>query len=198
MTATILLVRHAAHVQLGRVLSGRTGEVPLSAAGRAQAERLGQRLSSEGLDAVHTSPVRRAQETARALASIVNLTEHVEQPLDEIDFGGWSGRAFAELDKDPQWHEWNRRRSAAVPPGGEPMIAVQRRVLAHLRAVAQQASGAIVAMVSHADVIRAAVAGILGLSLDRILSFDIDPASVTRVAAGAWGERLLSVNERCA
>jgi probable phosphoglycerate mutase len=78
------------------------------------------------------------------------------------------------------------------------MVAVQHRVLAHLREAARQAAYRVVAMVSHADVIRAAVAGILGLSLDRVLGFDIDPASVTRIAAGPWGERVMSLNERCA
>lgn len=198
MTATILLVRHAAHTQLGRVLSGRAGDVPLSAAGRAQAERLAQRLAAEGIEAVQTSPVRRARETAQALAGAARLNEVAADPLDEIDFGAWSGQEFTALNQDPAWHEWNSRRGAAVPPGGEPMLAVQARVLGHLRRVAERASGAVIAMVSHADVIRAAVAGILGLSLDRILSFDIDPASVTRVVAGSWGERVVSLNERCA
>jgi broad specificity phosphatase PhoE len=62
--------------------------------------------------------------------------------------------------------------------------------------VADRASGLVVAMVSHADVIRAAVAGVIGLSLDRLLAFDIDPASVTRIEAGPWGERLVTLNER--
>lgn len=198
MTATILLIRHAAHAQLGNVLSGRTGDVPLSAAGCAQAERLARRLGNEGLDAVQTSPVRRARDTAQVLAAAANLSEDLAEPLNEIDFGAWSGRTFDALEADQDWQAWNTRRGEAVPPGGEPMRAVQQRVLAHLRAAARHASGAVIAMVSHADVIRAAVAGILGLSLDRILSFDIDPASVTRVVAGDWGERLVSLNERYA
>ena len=196
MTATILLVRHAAHVHLGKVLSGRGGDVPLSAAGREQAQRLAQQLGSERLDAVHTSPVRRARDTAQAIAAVANVPEDVAAPLDEVDFGAWSGMAFADLESDPLWHVWNTRRSEAVPPGGEAMRAVQQRVLGYLRDVARQASGRVVAMVSHADVIRVGVAGILGLSLDRILSFDVDPASVTRIVAGRWGERVVSLNER--
>lgn len=198
MTATILLVRHAAHTQLGRVLSGRTGDVPLSAAGRAQADRLAQRLGSERIDAVQASPVRRARETAQAIAVVARVSAEPAEPLNEIDFGAWSGRDFAALEEDSAWHDWNSRRGAAMPPGGEPMLAVQQRVLAHLRSVAERASDAVVAMVSHADVIRAAVAGILGLPLDRILGFDIDPASVTRIVAGNWGERVVSLNERYA
>ncbi|WP_349514603.1 histidine phosphatase family protein [Erythrobacter sp. NFXS35] len=196
MTATILLVRHAAHSDLGRVLSGRVGEVPLSAAGTAQVNRLTARLDGEALHAVHTSPVRRAQETALAVARRRGIAVEVAEPLNEIDFGEWSGKGFAELEQDLRWREWNARRGDAATPSGETMLAVQQRVLDHLRRVASTATGLIVAMVTHADVIRAAVAGILGLSLNRILSFDIDAASVTRIAAGPWGERLISLNER--
>ncbi|ASJ90462.1 histidine phosphatase family protein [Porphyrobacter sp. CACIAM 03H1] len=198
MTATIILVRHAAHSQLEHVLCGRAGDVPLSEAGSAQALRLARRLGGEGVDEVQTSPVRRARETAQALTMVRRAPVTVAEALDEVDFGEWTGREFAALEGDPRWREWNARRGAARAPGGEAMVAVQERVLAHLRAVARRAEGLVVAMVSHADVIRAAVAGVLGLSLDRILAFDIDPASVTRIAAGPWGERVLSLNERTA
>lgn len=197
MIATILLVRHAAHGHLGRVLSGRAGDVPLSQAGLSQARALAGGLKGERIDAVHASPLRRARETAQALSKARSIGTEVSEALNEIDFGEWTGRPFVELSGDPHWHRWNTQRASAVPPGGEPMAAVQARVLAYLRKVARRASDRVIAMVSHADVIRAAVAGILGLSLDRVLSFDIDPASVTRIDAGDWGERVVSLNERC-
>lgn len=196
MTATILLVRHAAHMQLDRVLSGRVGDVPLSPAGQGQARGLARRLVGERLDAVHTSPVRRARATAQVIGAAHGLTAQVTPALDEIDFGEWSGLSFADLAADPRWTRWNTHRAEAIPPGGEAMAAVQARVMAHLRSVARHAAGLVVAMVSHADVIRAAVAGILGLSLGRILCFDIAPASVTRIEAGDWGERLVTLNAR--
>lgn len=196
MSVTILLVRHAAHAELGQVLSGRTGDSPLSEAGSEQAQALARWLAAGRIDAVQTSPVRRARETALAIAASAGLVAEVAPPLDEIDFGEWSGRRFAELEADPRWAEWNQRRGKAAAPGGEPMLAVQHRVLAHLRRVARDAAGRVVAMVTHADVIRAAVAGVLGLALDHILAFDIDPASITRIGAGQWGERLLTLNER--
>lgn len=197
MTATILLIRHAAHAELGRVLSGR-GDVPLSAAGRDQASRLARKLGQAPLDEVHTSPVRRAHETATTITNAAGLTAEVVPSLTEIDFGQWTGSSFAELAADPRWDEWNTQRAQGAVPGGETMQGVQQRVLSHLRSVAREAAGKVVAMVSHADVIRAGVAGVLGLPLGRMLGFDIDPASVTRIVAGSWGERLVTLNERCA
>lgn len=170
--------------------------MPLSEAGREEVRELAGRLARGRLDAIHTSPVRRARETAVALATAQGLVPDLAPSLDEVDFGAWEGRPFAELENDPLWHRWNSARDVTCPPGGEPMAAVQARVLAHLRRVAREAAGRVVAMVSHADVIRAGVAGILGLSLARILAFDIDPASVTRIEAGGWGERIVTLNAR--
>ncbi|MBI1403342.1 MAG: histidine phosphatase family protein [Porphyrobacter sp.] len=195
MTATILFVRHAVHADLGRVLSGRSGDVPLSAEGNEGARRLAARLGAERIDRIDTSPVRRARETAEAIGAARGMSPETAAPLDEIDFGEWSGKAFTDLEPDPRWREWNAHRGSAATPGGETMAAVQERVLAHLREAARTMSGKVVAMVSHADVIRAAVAGVIGLPLDRILSFAVEPASVTRIAAGEWGERLLTLNE---
>ena len=50
-------------------------------------------------------------------------------------------------------------------------------------------------MVSHCDVIRAVIARVLGLSLDCLLQFDLDPASISRLALGDWGGRVISVND---
>ena len=196
MTATVLLIRHAAHGHLGHTLSGRTPGVPLSAEGRAQAAALARRLSDTPLAAVLTSPVARARETAAALVAPHGLTPEIAAELDEVDFGAWTGRRLAALAGDPAWNAWNAERSTARPPGGEPMAAAQARALACVEAAAARLPDATVALVSHADVIKAAVAHVLGLSLDRLLTFDVDPASVTRLVVGAWGARVVSLNER--
>ena len=117
------------------------------------------------------------------------------EALNEIDFGEWTGRSFSELDGDVVWGHWNACRAEAIPPGGESMVAAQQRAVKHLHETVSRYSGGTVAMVTHCDIIRAIVAGILDLSLDRVLSFDIDPAKVSRIAAGDWGARVMSLNE---
>ena len=165
---------------------------------RERGEGLARGLASGRLDAVQTSPVRRARETAAAIGEAAGLVPRIAAPLEEVDFGAWTGQAFKDLEGDPHWHRWNAERAAACPPGGEAMAAVQARVLDHLRAAARTAAGRVIAMVSHADVIRAGVAGILGMSLSRIPALTIEPASVTRIEAGDWGERLVTLSERSA
>lgn len=194
-TANVLIVRHAAHEHLGKILSGRQPEIPLAPAGRDQARRLAQALQSHRPVAVQSSPVQRARETAEAIAQSCSLTVQTVEALDEVDFGEWTGRAFAQLEGDPEWTRWNECRSQAAAPGGESMVAAQRRTSSHLHAAAEQFAGASVVMVTHCDIIRALVASVLGLSLDHILRFDIEPASVSRIMVGDWGARVHSLNE---
>lgn len=194
-TANILLIRHAAHDHLGRILSGRTEGVPLSLEGVQQAQALAVRMQRNPPDIVHSSPVQRARETAEHLAKTCSAKVEIVPELQELDFGDWTGRSFQELAGHPEWKLWNNRRSVACPPGGETMVAAQERAMAHLREAAERFTGKTVAMVTHCDIIRAVVACVLGLSLDRMLRFDIGPASISRIAAGQWGERVASLNE---
>lgn len=169
--------------------------VPLSAAGRDQAAALAQRLAGTRIDWIDASPLERTRDTAAAVAGPHGLVPAEAPDLIEIDMGDWTGRAFDTLTDDPDWARWNQERGAARIPGGETMAEAQARILAHLRRVAAERPGTTGALVTHSDMIRGAVAGVLGLSLDHVLRFDIDPASVTRVVMGDWGARLLALNE---
>jgi broad specificity phosphatase PhoE len=196
VTSHILLIRHAAHSHLGNVLSGRTPGIPLSEEGCSQAAALAERLRAEPLDLLHASPVQRAHETARAIAAQhPGLQVETTTALEELDFGDWAGRAFVELAEDPGWHSCNSERASAVAPNGETMSAAQARAWEHIERSAAAEPGKTIAMVSHCDIIRAVIARVLGLSLDHIFRFDIAPASISRLAVGAWGARVISVNE---
>lgn len=196
MVATILLIRHAEHVEFGRVLTGRRDDVALSAAGLAQTATLAERLGAARIAAIYSSPRERAHCTAAALAGPHAIPVTVAPALDEVDFGDWSGRSFAELDPQPEWRRWNATRSTARAPGGESMAEAADRSLAALDRLAQDHPGATLAAVSHCDIIRGVIARCLGLSLDHILRFDVDPASVSRLAFGPGERRVMSVNER--
>lgn len=192
---TILLVRHATHGHVGKILSGRSEGLSLKPAGRSEAKRVAARLAGHSLAAIHTSPRERARETAALIGEACGCQVEVACALDEINFGEWTGRSFAELEEDPRWREWNTVRSRCAAPGGESMAGAQHRALEHLRGTARRYPGATVALVTHCDIIRAVVAAILGLSLDYILHFEVNPASFSRIAAGEWGEKLVSLNE---
>lgn len=198
MTTSILLIRHAAHADLGERLSGR-GEAPgLTAEGCRQATNCGQFLERVPLAAVHASPRQRAQETAHSIAAPHGLPVETAPALDEVDFGEWTGRRYADLDGDPAWQLWNEQRSTARTLGGESMGEAQQRATDHVRKVAREHQGSTVALVSHCDIIRSVIADALGLSLDSLLRFDVDPASVSRLDVADGGCRVISINERAA
>jgi broad specificity phosphatase PhoE len=121
VSATIFLVRHAAHVELGRVLSGRRRDVALSREGLEQAAILADLLGTETIQAVYASPRERAWYTARDIAEPHGLKPETAGDLDEVDFGDWTGMEFTALEGDADWRAWNERRGSARPPGGETM-----------------------------------------------------------------------------
>lgn len=169
-------------------------DVPLSDAGRAQAASLADHFRPMPIVAVLSSPVQRARETAAPIAAILGLAVTLEPGLDEIDFGAWTGSAFDALDSQPEWLAWNHHRSLVAPPGGETMLAAQARAMAAMSRAGAMFAGREVVMVSHQDVLKAILANILGISLDRLDRFALDPASRSVVTLVADGAQLDSLN----
>lgn len=191
----MFLVRHATQDKIGDTLCGRMPGISLNAEGRRQVERLGDRLARKSIAAVYSSPLERARETAEPIAARCGVRCQIVDELNEIDFGGWTGRRFGELDADPAWQAWNAARSVNRPPGGESMLEAQSRVCKALDGLRHHHRDEAVAVVSHADVIRAIVAHHLGLSIDLVTRFDIDPASISTLVEGDWGSKIGCLNE---
>ena len=185
----LYLVRHATHALVGKALVGRAPGVTLSPEGVVQAEALRARLSREPIGRVLSSSVQRARETAAILAEPHGLEVEVARDLDEIDCGEWTGMSFAMLEGDPRWQAWNNERQTETMPGGESMAAVEARVSSLLDGLADQ-PGPIV-LVSHSDVIKAAVMALLAIPLNLHHRIAIDPASITTL--DLWRPRAAKV-----
>lgn len=153
--------------------------VPLSAEGQAQAAGLAAWFASHPVAALVSSPVQRAQETAAPIGARLGLPVQTDPAWTEIDFGAWTGMRFDALAPDPAWQRWNRLRSFATPPGGESMHAAQSRALAALDRLRVSHPGQAVAVVSHADILKSVLAAALGVTLDTLQRFRIDPASIS-------------------
>jgi probable phosphomutase (TIGR03848 family) len=193
--ARFLLIRHGEHRAGAGVLVGRTDGVGLSETGRGQAAGLIERVGGLPIRAVYSSPVQRCRETAAPLAGHLGVEVRAAAGLNEVDFGDWTGRAFAELAPLPEWNRWNAHRSVSRAPGGESMVEVQSRVVAEIVHLSQQhGEDEPVALFSHGDVIRAAMAHFLGVPLDLFLRIEISLASVSVVELGESPVRVLAVN----
>jgi probable phosphoglycerate mutase len=198
VTTTFFLIRHGSHDLLEKRLVGRSDNVLLSDAGRAEANRLAERLAHESLSVVQSSPRERARDTASPIAERARVPLEITPGIDEIDFGAWMGRTFEDLAGDPRWQEWNATRSTARAPSGESMSQAQSRVVAHISQVRAAYPDRRVALVSHSDIIKAAILHFLGASLDMIGRLEVSPASISTLVVGSWGAKLLSLNETVA
>ena len=192
--ATFLLIRHATCDPVGRRLAGRATGVSLNADGRAQAAALSEWLAPVALRAVYSSPLERARETAAYVAEPRGLPVTPHEAFVELDFGAWTGRAIDELAPDAHWRRFNSFRSGTRPPSGESMLEAQSRAVTALSAMATAHGDETVAVVSHADMLRAVVAFFAGIPLDLMLRLTIDPASVTTLALHEWGAELRGLN----
>lgn len=190
----LIFIRHAATDCHASRLAGRDANVHLSAAGRVQGQRLTQSLRRQGIDKIYSSPQTRACETAEFLAELIGDSVKISPQLDEIDYGEWTGHSFEELRGIARWRDFNSLRSCTRIPGGELMIEVQARVLGLMESLCRRHPAMTVALVSHADVIRGALAHCLGMPLDLVLRLEISPASISMVAMDQYGPRVLCVN----
>ena len=168
----------------------------LSNEGLEQAAIVADLLGTLPIQAVYSSPRERAWYTARDIAEPHELKVEAVDGLDEVDFGDWTGKDFASLEGDEEWQRWNESRSTARCPGGESMEEAVARARAAIDALASEHGDATIVAVTHCDIIRGLIAQYLGLSLDNILRFDVDPASLSRIELSRWGERVRSINER--
>lgn len=185
--ATIVLVRHATTVETGRRLTGRTPGVSLDEAGVAQAEATAARLAHLPVTAIYSSPLERTMETATAIAAPHDLPVRTSEGLGEVDFGHWAGQTLATLRRRKAWHTVVHTPSRMVFPGGESLRAMQARVVEETERLAAAHGDEMIVCVSHADVIKAAVAHHLALPLDAFQRLVIAPASVTIMQLAADG-----------
>jgi probable phosphomutase (TIGR03848 family) len=194
-TTTVLLVRHGQTPTTGKVLPGRAAGLHLSEAGTDQARRTAERIAAlERVDAIYSSPLERARETAAPIARACGLRTRIAKGLLECDFGEWTGAELKKLMKLPEWQTVQRAPSTFRFPGGESFTAMQTRMVTALDELRGAHSGGTIVCVSHADTIKAAVAHALGTHIDLFQRIVIGPASVTAIAWSAGGPIVLTVN----
>jgi broad specificity phosphatase PhoE len=190
------LIRHGEHDWLKRGIAGRLPGVHLNASGREQAVELAVRLKGTIFEAILSSPMERALETAEPLAKAQGREVKIAPEITELDFGEWNGKTFQELNNDQRWATWNRNRTTYRMPGGELMSEVQGRVVGFLMGLHKTGSDRRFALFSHGDAIRAALCHWLGMPMDLLPRLQVDPASVSILKLDEGGPQIVVVNHR--
>ena len=160
----ILLIRH------GRQNSALCNvDVPLAEEGRRQAELLGERLKHEHVDAVWSSDLIRAVETADIINNYLNVPREIRSDLKEISFGDMEGLSDAEIaDIFEEFLRLRAKMEKDMPyPGGESASDVVKRAVPVIKEICES-DYETVAVVTHGGVIRSLVAHYLGMDLAKV------------------------------
>jgi probable phosphomutase (TIGR03848 family) len=190
-----VLVRHGQTPTTGKVLPGRAPGLHLADSGRTQAQAAADRIAALGrVDAIYSSPLERARETAAPIGTARGLKVRVDRGLLECDFGDWTGSELKKLMKLPEWNTVQRAPSTFRFPGGESFTGMQSRMVSALDRLRAAHDGGVVVCVSHADTIKAAVAHAMGTHIDLFQRIVISPCSITAIAYSASGPVVLTVN----
>jgi probable phosphoglycerate mutase len=199
MESTFYLVRHGQSTwnEIGRIQGKQ--DPPLSALGRRQAMALADALRHEPLDAIYSSPQRRAHMTADPTASDHELPVTTVEGLAEIDHGFWEGLTETQIQQRfaISFYTWLRRPSQTLMPGGEHALAVQQRVLGAWEEIVADHVGDRVLVVSHDIPIKVIIADVLHLSLDYISHFALNNAAISIVQETAGQLQLVQLNDGC-
>lgn len=191
----LLLIRHAINDWVGDRLAGWTPGVHLNERGRDQAAALAERLAEWPIAAVYSSPLERTVETAEYLAARRQLPVTIVEGMGESQYGDWTGRSIKELAESPEWMKVQVTPSVARFPNGESLGEMQARAIAALEDIRQAHPKGVVAVFSHADVIKAVAAYYIGMHLDLFQRLVISPASITWLHFTPFGPRLLRLND---
>lgn len=190
-----ILIRHATNDTVGKRFPGRMAGVHLNEEGRAQARKLAERLAGLPVAAVYSSPLERAVETAEPIAELLNLKIENCEDFLEIDIGKWTDLTIEELENEAQFRLFNSFRSGTRVPGGETMLEAQARMISGVEKLRARHQQETVAVVSHADLIKAAVAYYAGIHLDMFQRIEISPASLSVIEIYDETARILLVND---
>jgi broad specificity phosphatase PhoE len=165
-------------------------DVALDDRGRAEADALALSLQGRPLVVVFHSPLKRARETAEPIARLQGIDAVSNAALLDLDHGEWTTISGSEAERrDPE--EYGRFRSdprASTPPGGEPMIEAERRIVGVIDEVGRRYQGQEAAVVSHEILIRLLLSHVSDLDGIAIWKIPVSTGSVTRLrgSAGSW------------
>ena len=181
----LLLIRHALPLRIDEGAVDGPADPGLAPVGRMQADVLAEWLAAEHVDAIWSSPMARARETAAPLAALLDLEVTLDDGLAEYDKHSSSYIPIEELKaaNDPRWNQLPERPEEFA---AEVIEAIERIIAAH--------QGERVAVFCHGGVVNAYAGHVLGL--DDPLFFLPAYTSISRILASATGVRsIATINE---
>lgn len=179
----ILAIRHGQTAwNADSRIQGHT-DIALDAVGQWQAERLAQALGDEPLQAIYSSDLGRARQTAAPLAARQGLQIQVDAGLRERGFGAFEGLSFAQIEQ--RWPEqalaWRQRDPDFGARGGEVLRDFRDRVVATVERLARGHRGQSIALLTHGGVLDLLYREATRVALDAPRSWQLANAGINRL-----------------
>ncbi|MFC1950918.1 histidine phosphatase family protein [Chloroflexota bacterium] len=196
MITTLLVIRHG---QTDSNISGYYmgwSQEDLNETGYKQVQMLSHRLSDTLIDAIYTSPLKRARATAEAVAELHNITPIVMEELIEINLGDWQELHASDIIK--RWPDmWKQSRvdpsGLAWPNGGSFAQTADRSVRA-FDSIVDANRGKLVAIVTHDIIARIMAMHVLGVPYSTYRRMEIGNASFTKIVIMNDKNQLITLN----
>jgi broad specificity phosphatase PhoE len=178
--AKLILARHGETVwNVEKIYRGRA-DVNLDEVGIKQAELLGKYLSNWKLEAIYSSPVKRALDTANIVARYQKIGVYTAEGLIDFDYGEWQSLPEQEVTRlyPALLDEWHNNPHKVKMPGGESLEDVRRRAIEVVNDALSKYQGSIV-LVSHRVVIKVLICSLLGLDNSHFWNINQDVGGIT-------------------
>jgi broad specificity phosphatase PhoE len=196
--ARIILARHGQTAwNVGQIFRGRS-EVELDGVGAKQAELLGRYLSSFELDAIYSSPLKRALDTANVVAGYQEVGVQIVHGLTDLDFGEWQSLPEREVRQryPALLDEWHNNPDKVRVPGGERLEDVRIRAVEVVNDAVYKHEGSVL-LVSHRVVVKVLICSLLGLDNSHFWSLSQDVGAITIFDHSAGRFILTKHNDTC-
>jgi len=195
----IALVRHGqTDWNREEVFRGRV-DIALNDVGIRQAEAVALRFKGMELEAIYSSPLKRALQTAKIIASLHNMKVEVDQNLSDMHFGDWQGLSLKEVKEKEGYADlykiWYDTPHLFKPPGGESLDEVMARASASLEKISKHTG--VVCIISHRVVIKLLLLLALGLDSSSFWRIKQDPCGISIIEHEGGKFILTLLNDTC-
>jgi len=178
--AKLILARHGETMwNVEKVFRGRA-DIGLDEVGIRQAELLGNYLGNWKLEAIYSSPVERALDTANIVARHQKVSARIAEGLTDFDFGEWQSLSEQQVRRlyPDLFNEWHNNPDKVRMPGGESLEDVRRRAVEVVNDIVSRHQGNVL-LVSHRVVIKVLICYLLGLDNSHFRNINQDVGGIT-------------------
>jgi probable phosphoglycerate mutase len=182
LLSLFLFLRHGqAKNNVERILAGRTKGFPLTEIGSNQAEKIGDFLKPFNISQIYCSPIERAEQTAKIVASKVGLNCIIDERLTEIDMGTFSGMHYDEMfaEHGNIFLKFYQGHPIIETNGIETFASVKERILDMVAHCTRKHDGETILLVTHMDPIKSMISTILQPTPESLYEMIIRNASLT-------------------